>query len=452
MVEKEILPQIRHLLKERKFDQIKSILNSLHPEDVASILDKIERPALMLVLFRFLEPQKSIEVFEYLPHETQEKIIKSMPSEEVKKILDEMSPDERTALFEDMPAELVKKLLFLLSPQERQTAIELLNFPEDSVGRLITPDFVQLQENWTVKEALEHIRRVGLEKETVYHCYVLDKDKRLIGLVSLKNLVLASPTTKIKEIMNRDVIKVDAYTDKEEAAKIFKDYDLIALPVVDKENKLLGIITFDDFVDVLEEEATEDFEKFGAVLPVDKPYMEAGFFEITWKRTFWLIVLLVLESFSGIVMQNYSSTISKMIALTFFVPILVATGGNAGTQSATLVIRGLATGELDSRDFFKIIFRESSMGFLIGLVLGFMGLLRAFMQSKIWTISVAVGLGMCVTIVMATTIGATLPLVFRRLRLDPALMSSPLIATIVDIVGIGIYFQIATFTLNFLGR
>jgi len=445
---KDLFSKIKILLKEKKFEELKQILNSLHPEDISKIIEELDKPALQILLFRLLNPTLSTEVFEYLSHEIQEKLLKSMSSQEAKKILDEMSPDERTYLFEDMPAELVKKLLFLLSPQERKRAIELLNYPENSVGRLLNPDFIQLQEDWSVKEALEHIRRVGVKKETIYQCYVLDKDKRLIGAVSLKDLVLASPEIKVREIMDKNVIKVGVLTDKEEAAKIFKDYDLIALPVVDKENKLLGIITFDDLVDVLEEEATEDFEKIAAVVPVEKPYLEAGFFEITWKRTFWLFVLLVLESLSGFILQGYSTSIKRMVSLTFFLPVLIATGGNAGTQSATMIIRGLATGDLELRDFLKVIIREAGMGFLIGIIMGIFGLLRALLQRGDWLLSVSVGVSMCVTIIFATVIGALLPLLFRRLKLDPALMSSPLIATLIDIIGIAIYFEIASFILK----
>ncbi len=448
MLENIALPEIKELIKERKFEEVKKILNSLHPEDAATIITKVNKPRLQLIFFRLLEPQKCIEVFEYLPHDLQEDILKTIPLQEGKNILEEMSPDERTALFEDMPAELVKKLLFLLSPQERQLAIQLLNYPEDSVGRLITPDFVQLQESWTVQQALEHIRKVGLEKETIYNCYVLDENKRLIGVVSLKSLVLAPPKKLVRDIMDTNVIKIDAYADKEEAVKIFKDYDLFALPVVDKKEKLLGIITFDDLVDVLEEEATEDFEKIAAVLPVEKPYMEASFVEVAWKRIFWLFVLVVLESFSGVVMQKFSSTIQAMVSLTFFLPILVATGGNAGTQSATMIIRGLATGDLKPQDFFKVIWRESFMGVVIGLAMGVFGLLRALLQIGHWLLSVSVGISMCFTVVLSTLIGASLPLIFRKMKLDPALMSSPLLATIVDVFGVAIYFSVASFILG----
>lgn len=374
----------------------------------------------------------------------------ALSDERVKEIINNMAPDERTELFEDIPPGLVKRLLNFLSPDKRKVAIDLLGYPEDSVGRLMTPEFLQLYESITVAEALQHIRKVGLNTETIYHCYVLDSQKKLTGVVSLKKLVLASPGTKIKELIdnNKKIIKVNVYTDREEAAKIFRKYDLIALPVVNKREEFLGIVTFDDFVDVIDDEATEDFEKIAAVLPVDKPYMDAGFFEIVWKRSFWLIVLLIFESLSIFVLQNYSASISRMVALTFFLPILIAAGGNAGTQSATVVIRGLAMGQIQISRFFRVVFREASLGILIGFILAVCGILRAFLQQGDWWLSLSVGISMGLTIVLSTTVGALLPLIFKKMNWDPALMSAPLIATIVDVVGIAIYFEIANILLG----
>lgn len=443
MFKRIIIPEVTRLLSEKRFEEIKKIIQSLYPADIATLISEIEDPYGKILIFRLSPKEKVIEVFENLDPEYEKDILSALSDEKAREILNEMAPDERTELFEEMPAELVKKLLNLLSAQERKIATELLGYPEDSAGRLITTEFVQLYEDISVAEAIDHIRKVGLDTETIYHCYVLDKDKRLIGVVSLKNLVLANPEIQIKEIMNKNVIKVNAHTDREAAAQIFKKYDLIALPVVDSNDKLLGIVTFDDFVDVLEDEATEDFEKIAAVLPVDKPYMEAGFFEIIWKRSFWLLVLLVLESLSGFVLQNYSHTIGRLIALTFFLPILIGTGGNAGTQSATVIIRSLATGQIQPSGFFRVIIREASLGVFIGIILAVFGLARAFLQQGDWWLSMSVGIAMGVTIVLSTTTGAFLPLVFRKMKLDPALMSGPLITTIVDVVGIAIYFEIA---------
>ncbi len=440
--------KILEYIKQKNYLAIKSNFPN-HPEDIAEIISSFSNPAHKMLIFRLVPTDKAIDVFEYLSIDEEEEMLKSLSSQEIKEILNDMSPDDRTELFEEVPAELVKKFVNLLSPEERAIALEILNYPEDSVGRLITPDFVQLYEAITVEDAIDYIRKVGITKETIYHCYVLDNQKQLIGVVSLKKLVLSQPKTKIAEIMFQDVIKVTAVTDKEEAANIFKRYDLLVLPVVNNNNKLLGIVTFDDLVDVLEEETTEDFEKMAAVLPVEKPYMGASFFELLWKRSFWLIVLVILQSASSLVIKNYAFIIHKWIALTFFLPVLIATGGNAGIQSAMMIIRGLTTGDIGVKDFFKVVFREALLGISIGVILALVGVARVMLQEGgDWRLSVSVGVAMGSTVFVAAIIGAALPIIFRKFKLDPALMSGPLITTIVDVVGIFIYFKIALMILG----
>ncbi|MCF7907529.1 MAG: magnesium transporter [Candidatus Omnitrophica bacterium] len=449
MLRRGLVKKIERLIEEKKYSGIKSLLPR-HPEDIAELISQFSIPAHKLFVFRLVPYSKAVDVFEYLSTEEEEDMLKTLSSQEIRDILNEMSPDDRTELFEEVPAELAKRFINLLSPEERKVAVEFLNYPSESVGRLVTPDFVQLYESMTVAEALSHIREVGIEKETVYHCYVLDNQKRLIGIVSLKKLVLSNPETRISEIMfNKDVIKVTASTDKEVAANIFKRYDLLVLPVVDHNDKLLGIVTFDDLVDVLEEEATEDFERIAAVVPVEKPYLEANFFELLWKRSFWLIVLVVLESTSSLVMKNYGGVIQRWIALSFFLPVLIATGGNAGMQSAMMIIRGLTIGDIKVKDFFRVVFRESLLGLSIGLILALVGLARVFIQEGgDWLLSISVGVAMGITVMFAAVIGASLPIIFRKLKLDPALMSGPLITTIVDVVGVFIYFEIARLILG----
>jgi magnesium transporter len=443
----ELANKIERLIEDRKFSEIKGLLPQ-HPEDIANLISEARKPPHKLFIFRMIPHDQAVEVFEYLPIDEQETLLNSLNNQEVQNILNDMSPDDRTELFEDMPAEIVKKFIGYLSPEERKLALEILNYPEDSVGRLITPDFVQLYEDMKIRDALEHIRKVGLGKETIYHCYVLDRDKKLIGVVSLKKLVLMDPEARISEIMFKEVIKVNVYTDKEEAANIFKRYDLIVLPVVDNNEKLLGIVTFDDLVDVIEDEATEDFEKIAAVLPVERPYMDAKFFDVVWKRSIWLIVLAIFESLSGVVLQKYGDVIQSWISLTFFLPLLVATGGNAGTQSATIIIRSLATGDIQARDFFRVIFRESFIGFFMGVILAVVGIIRVLFQQQNWFLSIAVGIAMGITILFAATVGASLPLISRRLKIDPAVMSGPLITTIVDVLGIFVYLEIARLILR----
>lgn len=447
MTKKNLVKKIENLIREKKYPDIKKIL-PLHPEDIAELIDKLSTSAYKLFVFRLVPYNKAVDVFECLSTEEEEEMLKTLTGQEIREILNEMSPDDRTELFEEMPAELVKKFINLLSPEERKVAVEILNYPPECVGRLLTPDFVQLYEGMSVEEALAHIKKVGIKKETVYYSYVLDNETKLIGIVSLKKLVLADSATKISEIMYKDVIKVSALTDQEEAANLFKHYDLLVLPVVDNNNKLLGIVTFDDLVDVLEEETTEDFEKIAAVVPVEKPYMEASFFELLWKRSFWLIVLVVLSSASSLVMKNYGGVIQRWISLTFFLPILIATGGNAGMQSAMMVIRGLTTGDIGIKDFFKVVFRESFLGFSLGVILAIVGLIRVIVQEGDGMLSISVGVAMGFTVMFAAIIGAALPIIFRRLRLDPALMSGPLITTIIDVAGVFIYFRIALFLLG----
>ena len=447
---KNLVKKLEEIIGEKQYARIKSLLPS-HPEDIAEFINRIPNPGHKLLVFRLVPYDKAVDVFEYLPREEEEEMLNSLTSREIKDILNEMSPDDRTGLFEEMPAEIVKKFVNMLSLEERRIALEILNYPEDSVGRLITPDYVQLYADITVEQALTHIRNVGLKKETVYHCYVLDSDKKLIGVVSLKKLVLADPAAKVSDLMFTDVIKLNVYDDKEEAANIFKRYDLIAFPVVDNNEKLLGIVTFDDLVDVLEEEVTEDFEKIAAVLPMEKPYMEANFFEFLWKRSVWLILLAIFGSISGFVLPLYTKAIHQWVALTFFLPVLIATAGNAGIQSATIIIRSLATGDISVQDFFKVVMKESLLGLGIGLMLAIVGLLRAAVQlfadggltHNDWLLSVSVGVSMGFTIIIAAIVGAGLPLIFRKFKLDPALMSGPLITTIADVVGIFVYFEIA---------
>ncbi len=448
MLNESLVKAIEDSIKGKRYTEIKAIL-PLHPEDIANIISRLSSSTHKLFVFRLVPYDKAVDVFERLPREEEEEMLNTLNSQEIKEILNEMSPDDRTGLFEEMPAELVKRFIALLSPEERRIALEILNYPPDSVGRLITPDFVQLYTTMDAKSALAHIREVGIKKETIYYSYVLDEKKLLIGIVSLKKLVISDPQKKISEIMFKDVIKVNAFSDKEEAVNIFKHYDLPVLPVTDNSNRLLGIVTFDDLVDVLEEETTEDFEKIAAVLPVDKPYTEASFFELIWKRSFWLIVLVVLESSTSLVMKSYGATIQQWVALSFFLPVLIATGGNAGMQSAMMVIRGLTTEDIQVKDFFKIVFREALLGISIGLILAIVGLIRVILQEGFaWNLSIAVGIAMGSTVMIAAVIGAAFPILLRRFNLDPALMSGPLITTIIDVVGIFIYFQIALTLLN----
>ncbi|MFY9402903.1 MAG: magnesium transporter [Candidatus Omnitrophota bacterium] len=441
-MDKKFIKEIEELIVQRKFSNLKEIIPQ-HPEDIAFLISGISNPSWKMIVFRMIPPEIAAEVFMDFPVEKQEEMLKDLTSLEIKAILNEMSVDDRTELFEEMPAELVKKFMSYLYYEEREITRQILNYPENSVGRLITPDFVQLYEDMTVEEALEHIKQIGLKKETIYHAYVLTSAKKLIGVVSLKNIVLAKRGTLIKEIMFKDVKKINVYQDQEEAISVFKKYDLLALPVIDNNDKLLGIITFDDLIDIIDEEATEDFQRIAAVVPIEKPYLRDDLLNILWKRSFWLVLLVVLGSASGFILQRFQFAIQRCIALSFFLPMLVDTGGNAGTQSSTIVIRSLAVGEIRVGDFFRVVLRESMLGIFLGAILALASILRVFFQEYNWSLSFSVGISMGLTVTISAIIGASLPILLKRIKLDPALMSGPLLTTIIDILGIIIYFWIA---------
>ncbi|MFA5337599.1 MAG: magnesium transporter, partial [Candidatus Omnitrophota bacterium] len=350
--------KLESLLKQKKFAELKKILQQ-DSQYISDLMFRISSLPLKIMVFRMAPKEIAAEIFIKFSAKEQLQMLEDMTSGEVQAILNEMPVDERIAFFEEMPAEIVKKLMLFLYYDQRDITRKILNYPEDSVGRLMTPSFIQLYENMTADTAIGHIRKFGLKKETIYYCYVLDLEGKLKGIASLKNIILAHPETLIRDIMFQNAISVNVYEDKEKVTHIFKEHDLLAIPVVNNDNKLLGIVTFDDLADVMDDEATEDFQKIAAVLPMEKSYLETSLFSIFYKRSFWLIVLIILGSLSGFVIQAFQPAIQKWIALSFFLPMLVATAGNAGTQSATIVIRGLATEEIKIRDFLKVITRES---------------------------------------------------------------------------------------------
>ncbi len=442
MVEKAILPDIIELIERKKFDDLKAALVELFPQDIAELIEDLEDGQKGIV-FRLLPKSLAIEVFENLTHTEQENLLSSFSNARIKEILEEMSPDDRTDLLEELPAKVVKQWITLLSPEDRTIVNRLLNYPEESVGRLLTPDFVDLRMGMTARQAIERIRRIGLNKETVFYLYVRDEKRILVGVVSLKDLVLANPDMLVKDIMFEDFVAVHARDDQEEAALLIQEYDLLALPVIDSENRLVGIVTIDDLVDVIEEEVTEDFHKMAAMTPTEEEYLETGIFRLMSRRVIWLILLLFTGGISGSIMKAYSHTIETVVSLTFFIPMLLGTFGNSGTQSATLVIRGIATGEIESEDFFKVVRREVIVGLLLGLVLGFFGFLRVYVsQHNLW-LSLSTGLTFPCALIVATLAGSSLPLIFKKLKLDPAVLAGPSISTIMDGMGLIIYFEMA---------
>lgn len=436
------LEEILTLLKSRDYASLKARLEELHPSDVVSLLTQLDRETMAFV-FRLLSKDAAVAVFEMFDKEQKEQLLRSLANERIAMLLNEMSPDDRTALFEELPAKVVKRYLALLSEPEREIANMLLGYGEETAGRLMTTDFVDLKETYTVAKALEHIRKTAPDKETIYYCYVIDSSRVLVGLVSLRELILAPPDALIADIMNREVISVTTDTDQEEVARIVSEYDFLAVPVVDREHRLVGIITVDDIVDVMQDESTEDIHLMGGVSDVGGEYFRAGILDSIKRRVGWLILLIVIEGFSGSVLKAYSGLLQAVVALSFFVPMLVDTGGNAGTQSATLVIRGLATGRVDEPSALRVISTELVTGAILGAAMGVLGALRAVLLRTDIAVGIAVGVALAAVVTISSTVGALLPFVARRLKVDPAVMAGPFVTTVVDVFGLVVYLEIA---------
>lgn len=441
-VDQKMCDEVSLHIERKQYPELKRILAGLFPQDIAEVIGELDNGQ-KGIAFRLLSKELAIDVFEHLSRSEQEQLLYSFSDAKIKEILEEMSPDDRTELLEELPAKVVKKWIVLLSPEERTIIHTLLNYPEDSVGRLLTPDFVDLRQDMTARKAIKRVRRVGQDKETVFYLYVIDEHRTLVGILSLRDLVLAQPNTLITDIMDQDVVAVRANEDQEVAASLAQKYDLIALPVIDSENRLVGIVTIDDLVDVIEEEATEDFHKMAAITPTEEEYFETGIVRLMSRRVIWLILLLFTGGISGSIMKAYSGTIEVVVALTFFIPMLLGTFGNSGAQSATLIIRAIATGEIESDDFVKVIQREVGVGLMLGIILGFFGFLRVYISQHDFWLSLATGLTFLCALVLATFAGSSLPMLFKKLRLDPAVLAGPSITTIMDVMGLIIYFEMA---------
>jgi len=442
--------QTKALLEEKKFFELKTILNEALPPDIMEITGELEIPEQVL-LFRLLSKETAAQVFSLLDHDDQEVLLEYFKTRIVKEIIGEMDPDDRAELFDELPERMVKRLLRLLTPEERGEVNRLLNYPEDSAGRLMTPEFIELKKGITAGEAIERIRKIGLDKETIYYSYVIDEHGILIGIVSLKDLLLADPDIKVQDIMTTNIVYSNTTDDQEEVAQVLTKYDLSAIPVVDKDRKLVGIITVDDIVDVIHEEATEDFHKMAGIEATDEPYFSTGFFLMGRKRALWLVILLITSYLSSVVLKNYSDILQIVIPLAFFIPMLTGTCGNTGMQSATLIIRGLATGEIELGDFIRIIGREILMGGFLGVILGLFSFIRAHFVDANPLIGITVGLAVIISVVAANIIGTLLPLILKRLKIDPAISAGPFISTIIDVTSLILYFEIAKVVFGIIG-
>ncbi|MEC4812846.1 MAG: magnesium transporter [Scytonema sp. PMC 1069.18] len=440
--------QLQMLLESGDLQGAKAILVPVQPADIAEAIQGLPE-AMHALAFRLLSKQEAIEVYEYLDYSVQERLIKELRSQEVLDIVDKMSPDDRAKLFDELPAKIVNRLLEQLSPTERQATSQLLGYEAGTAGRIMTPELISLKESFTVAETLERIRSLANASEIIYYLYVTDGARRLTGILSLRDLVTAQPEQRVADIITRDVVYVYTDADQEDVARLIQRYDFLAVPVVDREQRLVGIITVDDVIDILQEETTEDIYTLGGgVQSGGDNYFQSNLLTVARKRVVWLFVLLITNTVTGTIIKSQEDILAKVVTLAAFIPLLTGTGGNVGAQSSTVVIRGMNTEEIRSLGPLQVVGREALAGALLGSMLGIIATVWAFFLQNNLQVAIAVGVSLIAISVLASVSGSALPFLFRLLRLDPALMSAPFITTAVDVLGVLIYFNLARFILQ----
>lgn len=444
MEEISLYEQIEELLSEKKYQALRALLVETEPQDIAPVCEEIDENELP-VMFRLLPKTLAAETFSELSSDVQEELIRKLSDAELKTVLDGLYIDDTVDMIEDMPANVVKRILANSDSTSREQINSILNYPKDSAGSIMTVEYVRLDKNMSVADAFARIRRVGTEKETIYTCYVTDSNKILVGVISAMDLMLADTDTLISEIMDTNVISVRTDDDKEEVAQTMSKYDFLAVPVVDKENRLVGIVTIDDAVDVMSDEATEDIAKMAAIVPTEKPYFKAGVFE-TWKsRIPWLLLLMLSATFTGMIISKYETALSSVVILTSFIPMLMDTAGNAGGQSSVTVIRALSLGQIVPRDILRVMWKEFRVSLLCGITLSAVGFLKAVLiDGASWIVALTVCITLCLTVIAAKLFGCTLPIIIKKMGFDPAVVASPFITTIVDALSLLVYFGVAT--------
>ena len=455
MLSKLLQPEIQSLIAEKKLSVIKEVLSEWTPADIADLLVDLPEQEQVLI-FRILPKDLAADVFENLELDTQKDLLKAMGKSEVATILNEMSPDDRTALLEELPGTAAKQLIQLLSSEERKIAITLLGYPENSVGRLMTPDYIALKPEWTISKAMEFIRENAEDSETLNIVYVTDEKGKLLDDIKIREFILANPADKVSDLMDENFVALNVHDDQENAVELFKKYDRVALPVIDKNGVLIGIVTVDDVLDVAEEEATEDIQKLAAVEAFDEPYSTIPILSMVKKRAVWLTVLFLGETLTAFAMGHFKDEISKAVVLSMFIPLIISSGGNSGSQASTLVIRAMAVGEIALKDWWKIIRRELLSGFTLGLILGSIGFFQVMLlaqftpalQEHLALISMTVGFALVGVVLWGSLLGSTMPFILKGLGIDPATSSGPLMATLVDVTGLFIYFTVALIVLN----
>ena len=442
------MEEIVELLEQNKLAELKEILINENPIDIADVFEDFPKEK-YLIIFKLLPKDFSSEVFSYLSPEKQQDVIENITDDEIKFIVEDMYLDDTVDFIEEMPANIVDKILKNTSSDKRKLINQMLKYPENSAGSVMTVEYISFKDNYTVKQAIEYYRKVAIDKEETDICFVTDTKKKLVGIISLKTLILSKDDSYIQDEMDTNFVSVLTLDDQEEIAALFRKYDLTTMPVVDHEDRLVGVITVDDIVDVIDQENTEDIQKMAAMNPSDEEYLKESVLSLAKHRILWLLVLMISATFTGLVIKKYEDILQSAVYLATFIPMLMDTGGNAGSQSATLVIRGIALEEIEFSDIFKVIWKELRVSILVGFILSAINFIRIyyFTRSGLET-SLVVAISMFLTVIMAKVVGGVLPLVAKSLKIDPAIMASPLITTIVDTAALIIFFKLSVVFLH----
>ena len=424
------IEEVEKLLEEKKYNVLKEKLKMVNSADIPTILEDLDKEN-VVKLFRILPKEQAGEAFSYMEPYMKEKLIQDLTDTELKGIINELFMDDTVDLIEEMPSNVVKKILKVVNAKDRKIINELLQYPEDSAGSIMTTEFIDLKETMTVEQALQRIRDIGIDSETIYNCYVLNKNRVLLGIIDIKEILISKKEQVIKELMTTNVISVNTLEDQEDVAKLFDKYDMYAIPVVDTENRLVGIITVDDAINVLQDETSEDFEKMAAMSPSEKGYFETSVFHHAKNRIVWLLVLMLSSAITGGIITNYEQAFAAVPLLVAFIPMIMGTGGNCGSQSSTLIIRGLATDEIELKDIFKALWKEFRVSIIVGITLAIVNGIRIMIQYNDIQLAIVIGLTLIATVALSKALGCLLPMLAKKLKLDPAIMATPLITTLV---------------------
>lgn len=439
--------KVTELIQMRKFNDLKEYLQNINSADLPTLFDELDDEK-KLIVYRVLSKEKAAEVFAELDPDVQEKLINGFSDKELKNVINELFMDDTVDLIEEMPSNVVKRILRNIHSDDRKIVNELLNYPEDSAGSIMTTEFIDLKENMTVEQALEKIKKIGLEKETIYTCYVLSMSRKVKGIINLKSLVISEKDVMIKDIMETNVITVTTLEDQENVAKMFDKYNFLAIPVVDTENRLVGIVTVDDAMDVLQDEVAEDFEIMSAITPNEETYFKTSVLSHAKNRIIWLLILMLSSIVTGAIITKYEAAFASVPILVAFIPMIMGTTGNCGSQTSTLIIRGMSNDEVMLKDYFKAIWKEFRVAISVALMLGVANGIRILIQYQDMKLAVVVALSLLGTVILANFLGCSLPMLAKKIKIDPALMATPVITTVSDMCSVLIFFKIATIVMG----